>query len=62
MQGTTGTTGTSTDQYLQQLEQQTNQSLQDQFEIGMKTAETQKQTGMLSAALQSLQAVAQNIR
>ncbi len=54
--------GTNIDQTIAQLDQLTQQNLQTQLENGLKTAQTQRDTGLLSAALQSLQAVSQNIR
>ncbi len=54
--------GTNIDQQIAQLDQLTQQNLQTQLENGLKTAQTQRDTGLLSAALQSLQAVSQNIR
>ncbi len=54
--------GTNIDQQIAQLDQLTQQNLQTQLENGLKTAQIQRDTGLLSAALQSLQAVSQNIR
>ncbi len=54
--------GTNIDQTIAQLDQLTQQNLQTQLENGLKTAQIQRDTGLLSAALQSLQAVSQNIR
>ncbi len=49
-------------QQLQAVQQQQEQLMQIQTEVGMQQALIQTQTGALSAALSSLQAISQNVR